>query len=52
MAASHVPGQGGAPVVPGQVEPFSSGRVGQGEHVRRYWEFRYAARAACGAPGE
>src|SRR5271156_1804377 len=34
-AAGYVPGQRGAPVVPGQVEPFRAGRVGQGEHVRR-----------------
>ena len=34
IAAGHVPRQGRAPVVPGQVEPFRSGRVGQGEHVR------------------
>ena len=49
MAAGHVPGQGSAPVVPGQVEPFRSGRVGQGEHVRR--QLGVPVRGPGGRPG-
>jgi hypothetical protein len=49
MAAGHVPGQGSAPVVPGQVELFRSGRVGQGEHVRR--QLGVPVRGPGGWPG-
>ena len=49
MAAGHAPGQGGAPVVPGQVEPFRPGRISQGEHVRR--QLGVPVRGPGGRPG-
>ena len=52
IAAGHVPGQGRAPVVPGQVEPFRSGRVSQGQHVRRQLGVPVREPAAGRAPGE